>query len=122
VTGAGSAAFEAYLEGQSPEHQALLRDLRARVLALAPGAADTISYGMPALAVRGKPLIWFASWKRHCSVYPVGPGFIAAHPEIAGYGHSDRGALHVTARQPLSDAVLADLVRERLAEIDAGRR
>ena len=115
ATGA-TAAVEAYLAAQPAEHRALLADLRRRVLALAPGATDAMGYGMPMLRVDGRGLVWFASWKRHCSVYPVGPGFIAAHPELAGYGHTDKGALHFSRQQPLTDRVLEDLVRERLAD------
>jgi uncharacterized protein YdhG (YjbR/CyaY superfamily) len=117
VSDPGTDAFEAYLAGQPPEHAALLRDLRARVLALVPGATDAISYGMPALKVDDKGLLWFAAWKRHCSIYPVGPDFIATHPELAGHGHTDKGALHFSSAQPLSDAVVRDLVAARLAEL-----
>jgi uncharacterized protein YdhG (YjbR/CyaY superfamily) len=117
VTAGAADVFETYLQDQPPEHRELLRDLRARVLRLVPDATDAISYGMPALKIGGKGLLWFASWKRHCSVYPVGPEFIAAHPEIAGYGHTDKGALHFTARQPIPDGVLADLVGRRLADL-----
>ena len=117
MTPGGEAAFERYLDAKPPEHAAVLRDLRARLVALVPGATDAISYGMPALHVDGKGLLWFAAWKRHCSVYPVGPDFIAAHRELAGYGHTDKGALHFSATQPLSDAVLADLVRQRLTDL-----
>jgi uncharacterized protein YdhG (YjbR/CyaY superfamily) len=120
VTRAAPSSFEAYLAKQPAEHQALLRDLRARVLALAPTATDAISYAMPALQVGGKGLIWFASWKRHCSVYPVGGDFIAAHPELAGYGHTDKGALHFSAAQPLSDRVVRDLIEDRLVALEDG--
>jgi uncharacterized protein YdhG (YjbR/CyaY superfamily) len=113
--------FEAYLAGLPAEQQALLRELRTRVLALAPGAVDAISYGMPALKVDGRSLIWFAGWKHHCSVYPVGPGFIATHPELAGYGHTDKGALHFSAAKPLPPNIVDDLVRERLADLAGGR-
>jgi uncharacterized protein YdhG (YjbR/CyaY superfamily) len=117
VSAADVDAFESYVAGRPEEHAVLLRDLRARVLALAPGAVDAIGYGMPALKVDGKALVWFASWARHCSVYPVGPGFIAAHEELAGYGHTDKGALHFSPAQPLSDRVVEDLVRGRLREL-----
>jgi uncharacterized protein YdhG (YjbR/CyaY superfamily) len=122
VTDAGAAAVEAYLARQTPEQEALLREVRARVLALVPDATDAISYGFPALKVGGKPLVWYAGWKRHCSLYPVGPGFIAARPELGGYGHSDKGALHFSATQPLPEGLLDDLVRERLAEVAPDRR
>ena len=115
------SSFEAYLAGLPVEQQELLRELRAQVLALAPDAVDAISYGMPALKVDGRALIWFAGWKRHCSVYPVGPGFIAVHPELAGHGRTDKGALHFSAARPLPPGVVEDLVRERLADLVGGR-
>ena len=117
MTGPGGGPLETYLDDQPPEHQLLLRDLRARVLAVVPRATDAIGYGMPMLRVDGQGLIWFASWKRHCSVYPVGSEFIAGHPELASHGHTDKGALHFSAKQPLPDAVVQDLVRQRLADL-----
>jgi uncharacterized protein YdhG (YjbR/CyaY superfamily) len=114
------AAFEAYLAAHPPEQRALLRDLRARVLKLVPDAVDAISYGMPALQLDGRSLIWFAAWKAHCSVYPVGPAFIAAHPELAGHGHTDKGALHFSAAKPLPPNVVEDLVRDRLDALAGG--
>lgn len=119
MSDARPGGLEAYLADQPPAHAALLRELRARVLALVPTATDAISYGMPALKVDGKGLLWFASWKRHCSVYPVGREFLAAHPELAGYGHTDKGALHFSAARPLSDGVVRDLVAERLAALSS---
>lgn len=121
MTEAGSAALEAYLDAQPPAHRALLSDLRARVVAMVPTATDAMGYGMPMLRLDGKGLLWFASWKRHCSVYPVGPAFLDAHPELARYGHTDKGALHFSADRPLSDAVVRDLVEGRLADLAADR-
>jgi uncharacterized protein YdhG (YjbR/CyaY superfamily) len=109
-----------YLAKQPPDQRESLRDLRARVLGLVPDAVDSMGYGMPMLRVDGKGLIWFAAWKRHCSVYPVSPAFIAAHPALADHGHTDKGALHFSARQPLPAGVVEDLVRERLAELASG--
>jgi uncharacterized protein YdhG (YjbR/CyaY superfamily) len=117
VRDAAGDAFETYLAGRPPEHRTLLRDLRARVIALVPDATDAMGYGMPMLRLDGQGLLWFASWKRHCSVYPVGPAFLSAHPELAGHGHTDKGALHFSAERPLSDRVVADLVAERLAAL-----
>jgi uncharacterized protein YdhG (YjbR/CyaY superfamily) len=113
--------FEGYLASRPPEQQRLLRDLRDRVRTIVPSALDAISYGMPALTVDGKALLWFAAWKRHCSVYPVGPGFIAAHPGLADHGHTDKGALHFSTDRPLPAAVIDDLVRERLAALSSER-
>jgi len=110
-------AIDAYLAELSAEQRDLLLALRRTIHELVPEAVETISYGMPAFKVDGKALIWFAAWKRHCSVYPVGPGFLATHPELAGHGHSDKGALHFSAEKPLPSSVVEDLVRDRLRAV-----
>jgi len=105
---------DAYLAKVSPEHRELLEGLRERVHELVPDAGETISYGMPALARDGRPFLWFAGWKAHCSVYPVGEDFLVRHSALAGYERT-KGSLHFTVARPLPDEVLVDLVRERLA-------
>ena len=74
-----------------------------------------ISYGMPALARDGRPFLWFAGWKAHCSVYPMDDDVVARHADaLAGYRRT-KGSLHFTVARPLPDEVLVDLVRQRLA-------
>lgn len=116
-----AAAVDAYLAALPAEQRELLGRLRARVKALVPEAEEFISYAMPAFRRDGRGFLWYAGWKRHCSVYPLTDAFIAAHAdELAGYGRT-KGSLHFSAAQPLSDALVDDLVRSRLADLDADR-
>jgi uncharacterized protein YdhG (YjbR/CyaY superfamily) len=56
---------DAYLAGLSAADRTLLERVRARIVAVAPDAEETISYGMPAYRWRGRFLLSFAGWKQH---------------------------------------------------------
>lgn len=113
---------DAYLAALPDEQRAQLVHLRQRLAEIVPQATETISYGMPALKVGGRYLVSYAGWKRHCSIYPMRDDVLARHVEaLRGYA-TTKGSLHFGAAQPLPDAVLDDLMRARVAELEAGGR
>jgi len=110
---------DAYLAALPDDQRQLLEKLRADVARLAPDAAETISYGMPAFKLKGRFFLSYAAWKQHCSIYPIDEALLERHAgAIGGYGRT-KGALHFSASQPLPDALLDELVRQRAAEARA---
>jgi uncharacterized protein YdhG (YjbR/CyaY superfamily) len=113
---------DAYLATLPAEQREMLQSLRARIARSVPRAEETISYGMPAFKLNKKFLVSFAGWKSHCSIYPLTDTVAKSHEdELEGYGRT-KGSLHFTQKQPLPDAVLDDLIRERVASVEAGER
>ena len=77
---------------------------------------------MPAVKLGTRFLVSYAGWKRHSSIYPMRDDVLARHADLlAGYT-TTKGSLHFSPKQPLPDAVLEDLIRTRIAEIEAGGR
>lgn len=110
--------IEDYLAALPPEKRMVLEDWRARIKALVPEAAETFSYGMPMFKWRGKGLAAYAATKNHFGYYPVSSETIASLGEaLAGYKTS-KGAVQFTSAKPLTDALLAQLLNTRLAEIE----
>jgi uncharacterized protein YdhG (YjbR/CyaY superfamily) len=108
-----------YLAKLPADQQQLLGALRHRVAELVPEAVETISYGMPAFRIGGRFFLSYAAWKKHCSIYPIDDGMLERHADaIRGHGRT-KGALHFTTEQPLPDALLQDLVRQRVSEARA---
>jgi uncharacterized protein YdhG (YjbR/CyaY superfamily) len=70
-----------------------------------PGAGEAISYGIAALLVDGRALVYFAGWKRHVSVYPIPAGDEAYEAALAPY-RSGAG----TAKFPLAAPVPYELI------------
>jgi uncharacterized protein YdhG (YjbR/CyaY superfamily) len=61
---------DGYIAGFPDSAQASLRKVRTTIKRAAPGAKETISYGIPTLKLNG-PLIYFAGFKAHISLYPM---------------------------------------------------
>ena len=109
---------DAYLAGLPPDQRELLEGVRRCVAALAPDAVETFAYAMPAFRLRTQYLVSFAGWKRHCTIYPVGPELLEQYADhLRGYGRS-KSSLHFTSQQPLPEGLLEDLVRVRVAAIE----
>jgi uncharacterized protein YdhG (YjbR/CyaY superfamily) len=58
-----------YLRALTPERREALETLRSVVLQVAPGATETMRYGMPAYDVGSRELCLFASQKHYVSLY-----------------------------------------------------
>ena len=119
---AADPRVDTYLAAFPAEQRALLQGVRDRVAGLAPNATETISYGMPALKLGTRFLLSYAGWKRQSSVSPMRDDVFARHADLlAGYT-TTKGSLHFSPTQPLPDAVLEDLIRTRLADLEAEGR
>jgi len=91
-------------------------DVARRVV---PDAEEGMSYGMPALRHRGKPLIGVVAAAKHLSLFPFSPAVVdAVAPDLEGYSLS-KGTIRFSADKPVPDDVVERIVSLRLAEIEA---
>ncbi|HKY88646.1 MAG TPA: DUF1801 domain-containing protein [Candidatus Limnocylindrales bacterium] len=117
---AHDSPVDAYLATLPADQHEALQRLRAEIARLVPDAVEAISYGMPTFKLHGRGLVWFAAWKAHCSIYPLTDTFLEAHAdELKAYGRT-RGSLHFTPEAPLPKALVEDLVRARLVDLEGG--
>jgi uncharacterized protein YdhG (YjbR/CyaY superfamily) len=110
--------IDAYLATLPADQRETLQRLRSQIRRQLPEAEETISYGMPAFELKGHAVIWFAGWKRHCSIYPLTETFLAAHLEELKPFRGTKGSLHFTPERPLPEALVEGLVRARLADLE----
>jgi uncharacterized protein YdhG (YjbR/CyaY superfamily) len=95
--------------------QAILEQVRRTILDAVPGAGETISYQIPTITLGGRPLLYFAGWKRHISVYPAPAGDEALERRLAPYRSAKS-----TLKFPLSRPVPYDLIAQ-VAELSLRR-
>lgn len=107
--------IEEYLATVPEEFRAALEELRQQIRALAPEATEGVAYGLAGFKYRGKPLAYMGAAKRHCGLYGMdASGFEEA---LAEYEVS-KGTIRFVPPRTLPEAVVAGMIRRRVAAID----
>ncbi len=107
----------AYLASLSPEVRKQVKALRAVISAAVPDAVVAFSYGIPGFRLDGRPLIWFAGWKRHVSLYPITGAIRTAHAKALERYETSKGTVRFPLESPLPVALVRRLVKARIAEV-----
>jgi uncharacterized protein YdhG (YjbR/CyaY superfamily) len=119
-TAKGNAApktVEEYLAGVPEPARTTLNKIRAVIRSAAPAeATEAISYGMPGFKHNG-PVIWYAAFSNHCSVFPTASVIEKFKDELKGYKTS-KGTIQFPVDKPLPAALVKKMVKARLAEIE----
>lgn len=114
-----TADVDAYIAALPEPKRETLEEVRRRILAILPDAEQKISYGMPAFAVNGKVIAGFAAFKNHLAYLPhSGRVFTGLEKELEGFVRTP-GSLHFPLDQPLSPALVAALVEEKMQVLEA---
>jgi uncharacterized protein YdhG (YjbR/CyaY superfamily) len=109
-----------YLAGLEEEDAKILGDAYATARTLVPEAEQGISYGMPALVFRSRPLLSLMRAKGHIGIYPYSAGVVAAVletlPAIDGLSAA-KGTVRLPLGSEIPEVVIRQLVLARSDEI-----
>jgi uncharacterized protein YdhG (YjbR/CyaY superfamily) len=108
----------AYITAAPRRVQPMLRRVRSTIRKAAPKAQETISYRIPAYLLNG-PLIYFAAFKDHISVYPAPRGAPEFKEELAAY-KGGKGTVQFPLDKPIPFGLIARIVRYRMKENGVG--
>jgi len=106
--------IDEYIGRFDPEVQSKLNQLRKVILEAAPGAAERISYQMPAFDYFGI-LVYFAAFENHIGLYPTPSGMEAFSKEFSAY-KTGKGSVQFPMEDPLPYSLVSDVVKFRVAE------
>jgi uncharacterized protein YdhG (YjbR/CyaY superfamily) len=110
-----AAAVDHYLSTFPPQVQLLLEQIRATIRQQVPGAQEKMSYGIAAFFMDGQPVLYYAGFKKHVSVYPVPREHEDFKAELAAY-QGGRGTAQFPLDQPLPLDLIARLAQFWLRE------
>ncbi len=112
----GFKTVGAYLAAASPKARAALRGIRRVVKSAVPGGVEQISYGIPAVKLNGKILVYFAAFKEHVGLFPPVRGPL--RKVVAKYAGS-KGNLRFPLSRPMPLGLIRRIVRSRVAALRA---
>ena len=106
--------IDEYINTFPKEVQDILEKLRQTIQKAAPGATQTINYGIPTFQLHGN-LVHFGAYKNHLGFYPT-PGAIEAFKkELSGYKGA-KGSVQFPINQPLPLELIRTIVKYRMKE------
>jgi uncharacterized protein YdhG (YjbR/CyaY superfamily) len=114
---------EQYLAGVRDDgKRAALHKLRRTILAAAPRAEETISYGIPTVKVDGRPVVAYGAWANHLALYPMSYAVIRENADQLARFEVAKGTIRFQPDDPLPAALVRKIVKARLAQNKAKKR
>ena len=108
------ATIDDYIDAFPADVQSRLRKLRSTIRRAAPQATERIAYRIPTFYLNGN-LVHFAAFERHIGFYPGPSGIAAFRDELAKY-KTAKGSIQFPHDEPLPLALVAKIVKFRVAE------
>jgi len=105
---------DAYIAAQPKPVQRMLTQVRRTIRKAAPEAKETISYRIPAYMLNG-PLVYFAAFPDHISLYPAPRGAAEFKQVLAAY-RGGKGTVQFPLDRPLPLGLITRVVKFRMKE------
>jgi uncharacterized protein YdhG (YjbR/CyaY superfamily) len=111
----------AYFAALPKDVRAALEVVEARVHAALPNAEQGFTYRMPCVRLEDRPVVWYAGFKAHVSLFPMTPPIVKQHAAALRGLTTSKGTIRFPLGALPSAALVKKLVRSRLAEMQKER-
>jgi uncharacterized protein YdhG (YjbR/CyaY superfamily) len=109
-------SVDEYIATYPEDVQAILQRVRRTICKAVPAAKEVISYQIPAYKLQGAPVLYFAGWKQHYSLYPATDHLVAAFKdELAPYKVT-KGTIRFSLSQPVPVKLIERIAKFRAKE------
>jgi uncharacterized protein YdhG (YjbR/CyaY superfamily) len=110
-------SVDEYIASQPEASQGILTRVRNTIREAVPGAEEVISYKIPAYKLHSGPVLYFAGWKQHYSLYPATGRVVAAFKdELASY-QVNKGTIRFPLSQPVPVKLIGRIAKFRAREV-----
>ena len=115
-------SVDEYLAAQPDAIRSKLEQVRAAIRSAVPEAVEGIGYRMPGYKLHGKPMLYFAGFKEHYSLFAASGTFFAAlQDELRDY-ELRKGTIHFPLSKPVPVKLISRIAKLRAAGICANAK
>ena len=114
-----AGSVDAYLAALPQNARTTLEKVRAAIRSAAPTADEKIAYGMPGFYYAGRPLVYYAAFKNHCSLFPASVAVMDMFRDDLERYETEKGTIRFPIGKPPPVTLVTKIVKARLAETDA---
>src|SRR5579863_10704448 len=115
-------SVDEYIAAQPGVLRPKLEQVRAAIRRAVPEAVEAIGYRMPGYKLHGKPMLYFAGFTEHYSLFAASGTFFAAlEDELTGY-ELRKGTVHFSLTRPVPVKLIARIAKLRAAGIISAAR
>src|SRR6266516_285780 len=112
-------SVDEYIAAQPGTVRPKLEQVRAAIRRAVPEAVEGIGYRMPGYKLHGKPMLYFAGFKEHYSLFAAsGTFFGALEDELKGY-ELRKGTVHFPLAKPVPVKLISRMAKLRADGIAA---
>jgi uncharacterized protein YdhG (YjbR/CyaY superfamily) len=115
-------SVDEYIATHPEDMQAILQRVRHTIREAVPGADEVISYQIPAYKLHGYPVLYFAGWKQHYSLYPATDHVVEAFKDDLAAYKVNRGTIRFPLAQPVPVKLIERIAKFRAKEAAEGAR
>ena len=112
-------SVDEYIATHPKDVQSILQRVRRAIRKAVPGADEMISYQIAAYKLHGEPVLYFAGWKQHYSLYPAGERLIAAFKDDLAPYRIDKSTIRFPFGEPVPVTLIARIAKFRANEAAA---
>jgi uncharacterized protein YdhG (YjbR/CyaY superfamily) len=113
-----AATVDEYLDALPEKVQSALQAVRKAIQATAPDSLELISYGIPAYKYKGKPLVYFAAFKNHCSFFGASKALLQSFKKELEPFKTSAGTIQFTIDKPIPTSLVKTLVKARMKDVE----
>jgi uncharacterized protein YdhG (YjbR/CyaY superfamily) len=115
-------SVDEYMASQPESVKGILSSVRSAIRKAVPSAEESISYKIPTYKLQGRPVLYFAGWKQHYSLYPASDGVVAAFKnDLAPYAVV-KGTIRFPLSAPVPVRLIEKIARFRAKEVSLGEK
>ena len=116
MTKTGFKSVDEYMAAQPAALRGMLERVRSAIRHAMPDAEEAISYKIPAYKLHATPVLYFAGWREHYSLYPATTRLIAAFKkELAPY-EVNKGTIRFRLSEPVPVKLIGRIAKFRATE------